>query len=64
MSTEHKSRQLYPLPEAQERLGGVSRVMLYRLANEGRLKMLKIGRRTFVSATEIDRFVASLAKAA
>lgn len=38
----------------------VSRSKLYALANSGKLKLVKLGRKTFVSRDELDRFIASL----
>ena len=57
-----QQRSLYPIPEAQEQLGGLSRSKLYQLVKSGRLKLVKIGRRSFVTRDEITQFVASLSR--
>lgn len=53
-------RALYPLPEARQLLGGIGHTCLYALVKNGQLRLTKVGRRSFVSADEIQRFVASL----
>lgn len=50
-----EQRVLYPLNEAQELLGGVSRDLFYRLERRGEIRLVRIGRRVFVPADEIDR---------
>jgi len=57
---EATTRDLYPVGEAMERLGGLSRTTLYELMKSGRLRSTRIGRRVFISAEEIDRFIKSL----
>jgi hypothetical protein len=49
------ARDLYPLNEARERLGGASNASLYRWAKQGKIRLVKLGGRTFVSAAEIAR---------
>ena len=50
-------RQLYTIPEARGVLGGISHTLIYTLIKDGRLKIIKIGRRSFVSSTELMRFL-------
>jgi excisionase family DNA binding protein len=38
-------------------LGGISRTTFYALVKEGELSLVKIGRRSFVHAEEIDDFL-------
>jgi excisionase family DNA binding protein len=57
---QHPIRRLYPLQEAREKLGGIGHTTIYALIAEGKITTTKIGRRTFVSAEEIDRYIASL----
>lgn len=38
----------------------VSRSKFYGLANSGQLRLIKIGRKTFVSREELARFIAAL----
>lgn len=42
---------------ARQRLGGISQATFYNQANSGELRVVKIGRRTFVSDDEIERFI-------
>lgn len=57
-------RELYPVPETRTLLGGISHQKFYDLVNDGSLRIVKIGRRTFVAGEEIKRFSASLSKTA
>lgn len=57
-------RDLVPVDEAMQRLGGISRWTLYRLIRSGELATVTIGRRRFVTADAIREFVAHLARAA
>lgn len=58
---ERQARRLYPIEEARQLIGGVSRATFYELVKSGRIAVVHIGRRTFVEAGEIARFIASLA---
>jgi hypothetical protein len=51
-------RDLYPLREASVKLGGISIATIYRMASDGKIKLSKIGDRSFVSASEIARLSA------
>ena len=53
-------RLLYPLPEVRERLGGISYTTLYALIGRGDLLVVKIGRRSFIPAESLTRFVEQL----
>ncbi|MGK8466268.1 helix-turn-helix domain-containing protein [Nocardia cyriacigeorgica] len=44
----------------KERLGGIGRVSLYRLINEGHLKRVKIGRRSFITEESINAYLAKI----
>ena len=51
---------LYSIKEASRYLGaGLTNV--YRMASRGEIKMLKVGRRSFISASEIARYQSRLA---
>lgn len=52
-------RDLYPLPEARTKLGDVSAASIYRWASQGKIRLTKIGGRTFISAGEIERLTGS-----
>ena len=55
---------LHDLETASRILGGLGRTSVFRLLQEGQLRATKIGRRTFVSDSELRRYVASLEQAA
>lgn len=50
-----KERAAYTMAEACEQIGGVSRQHLYALVARGELAVVKVGRRTLVPASEIER---------
>ena len=43
----------YSVPEARERLGGISHAHFYELVKSNRLKITKLGRRTVVTDSAI-----------
>jgi excisionase family DNA binding protein len=55
-------RMLYPIDEAAELLG-IHRSTLYRRAAAGEITLTHNGKRAFVSARELDRYVARLESA-
>lgn len=54
------ARLLYPEGEAREQLGGISRSTLYQLIKDGKLTPTKLGRRVFIAADELERYVSTL----
>ncbi|WP_024281200.1 helix-turn-helix domain-containing protein [Xanthobacter sp. 126] len=54
----HAVPRLIPLNDALAPLG-VSRASAYRLAGSGQLELRKVGRGTFVTAAELERFVSA-----
>jgi excisionase family DNA binding protein len=50
-------RRLISVAEAREWLGGISPTTFYALVKEGALSLVKIGRRSFVHAEELDDFL-------
>lgn len=54
-------RDLYPLPEGCQKLGGVAPSSVYRWAKQGKIRLTKLGARTFISAGEIARLTGSAA---
>jgi excisionase family DNA binding protein len=46
-----------PVKEARQQLGGISPSTFYALVKEGELSLVKIGRRSFVQAEDLDDFV-------
>ena len=53
-----KKRVAYSLSEAGDLLGGISRDTIYRLEKSGDLRLVRIGGRRFVPASEIKRLTA------
>jgi excisionase family DNA binding protein len=47
-------RRAFPVTEAATLLG-VSRATVYKLAADGRIRLVKIGGRTLIPASEIER---------
>lgn len=64
----HKRRPLRPVPEnalyaplpETEAVSGLSRSTLYRLAGEGRIRLVKSGRTTLADLASVRRHLASL----
>jgi excisionase family DNA binding protein len=54
---EKHMRHLMPVKEARHQLGGISPSTFYALVKEGELSLVKIGRRSFVQAEELDDFI-------
>ena len=50
-------RHLMPVKEARHQLGGISPTTFYALVKDGELSLVKIGRRSFVQAEELDDFI-------
>ncbi len=50
-------KQLYPIRDTQEILGGISRATLYRLVKLGKLKLVKIGSRSFCPEGSIRAYL-------
>ncbi|MEZ5211267.1 MAG: helix-turn-helix domain-containing protein [Gordonia sp. (in: high G+C Gram-positive bacteria)] len=53
-------RRLVPIEETQEQLGGISRTTVYGLVNAKRLEKVNIGRRGFITADSIERYIDGL----
>ncbi|MDH6410052.1 putative DNA-binding transcriptional regulator AlpA [Aurantimicrobium minutum] len=54
-------RKLHPIQEAMILLGGISRTTFYSLAKTGRIQIVKIGSRSFVTQSSIEVFIEQLA---
>jgi excisionase family DNA binding protein len=52
---EEKMSILYSMQEAAEALGGISHWTLRKHAGAGRIKVVRLGRRVFVDAEELER---------
>ena len=48
---------LYPIEKAAQKLGGVSRHTVVAWLAQGKLRRTKVGRRTMISESELQRFV-------
>ena len=48
-------RLIYPIPEARQLLGGIGHTKFYDEVKAGRIRLVKIGKRSFVSYTELKR---------
>ena len=57
MSENAEETILYPVEEACRRLGGISRANFYRRVADGRIRVVRLGRRTFVTAGEVARVI-------
>lgn len=55
---------LYPIADAQQSLGRLSRTTIYNLVNDGQLEMVHVGRRAFITAKSIAAYVDRLSEAA
>jgi excisionase family DNA binding protein len=53
-------RILNAIPEARERLGGISRSKLYELISSGDLRVVKIGSRSFIPEESLQAFATKL----
>lgn len=54
--------EMVPLPRAPA-IFGLSRSHLYRLASEGRIRLVKVASRTLVDAASVRAFLATLPEA-
>ncbi|HRD60449.1 MAG TPA: helix-turn-helix domain-containing protein [Nocardioides sp.] len=55
---------MHDIPGAQKQLGGMSRSSLYEEVRSGKLEVVKVGRRTYVTQKELERYVRRLAERA
>lgn len=53
-------RELYPIPEARQLLGGLSHAGFYSRVRDGQITLVHLGRRSYVSAATIARIVSGL----
>jgi excisionase family DNA binding protein len=50
-------QRLITIAEARQELGGISPTTFYQLVKDGELRVVKIGRRTFVAVSELDKYI-------
>ena len=55
MSEQTVQRLLHPVDDARHALGGISRATFYQMVKDGRIRLTKIGKRSFVSDPELKR---------
>lgn len=55
VSEQTVQRLLHPVDDARHALGGISRATFYEMVKDGRLRLTKIGKRSFVSDPELKR---------
>jgi hypothetical protein len=60
---DRSERRLLPIEEARYVLGNISRAKLYEEIAAGRLRLTRIGSRTFVDSRELDRYMDALTAA-
>ena len=56
-----KERDLYSIDEARERLGGISRNLIYEILRSGRLSSVLLGSRRLIPAAAIAQLIAQSA---
>jgi excisionase family DNA binding protein len=56
-AAERLAKALRDLKEARQQLGGISPTTFYGLVKERELSLVKIGRRSFVHAEDLDDFL-------
>ena len=62
MHAQSLSKAAYSIPEAVQ-ITGVGRSRLYQEIESGRLRSVKVGRRTLIPANAIDEWLAALSLA-
>jgi excisionase family DNA binding protein len=50
-------QRLITVAEARQELDGISPTTFYQLVKDGELRVVKIGRRTFVAVSELDKYI-------
>ncbi len=52
--------KLLSLPDVRQRLGGISRAHLYRVIANQALPVVKLGRRSLVKESDLEKLIADL----
>ena len=55
VSEQTVQRLLHPVDDARHALSGISRAMFYEMVKDGRIRLTKIGKRSFASDPELKR---------
>jgi len=53
-------RLIHSIPEAREQLGNIGHSKFYDLVKTGKIRLVKIGRRSFVTYDELRSYVAKI----
>lgn len=64
MEHTYEGPRLISIPDTGQILGGITRVAVYHLINQGNLQRVKVGRRAMITATSIDAYVARITEEA
>lgn len=62
--TTRPKRLLHPVKEAREALGGMGQTKFYSLVAEGKIKIVKVGRRSFLTDDELHASAARITSSA
>jgi len=60
MANDQHAVLLHPVAQARKSLGGIGQTKFYELVNAGRIRTVKIGTRTLVPESELQRLVGEL----
>lgn len=60
MEPDSAPRLMHTVPDAAEQLGGMSRTAIYGLIASGEIATVKVGRRTYITHDELQRYVGTL----
>ncbi len=63
-SSRESGRLLHPIREARAKLGGMGPTKFYSLVTEGKIKIVKVGRRSFVTDDELHACVERITSSA
>jgi len=55
---------LHPIPESRVRLGGIGHTTFYQLVRERKIRLTKIGRRSFVRSDDLATAIDNLTREA
>jgi len=56
-------RKLYPVAECRQLLGGIGKTFFYDLVARNELELIKLGRRSYVTAEAIERLITKARRA-
>lgn len=62
--SKNPERFLHSIRDAREKLGGIGHTKFYSLVAEGKIKIVKIGRRSFITDDELNACVQRITSSA